>query len=70
MKRNKAIKTCAEQVGISKLKKEQRACIASVLEGKDVVLIAPTSFGKSITYQIPALMLHDENPKNWTFHCP
>lgn len=66
MKRNKAIKTCAEQVGISKLKKEQRACIASVLEGKDVVLIAPTSFGKSITYQIPALMFHDENPKNWT----
>jgi ATP-dependent DNA helicase RecQ len=42
--------------GYDKLKIEQEEIIDSVLEGKDTIGVLPTGFGKSITFQLPALM--------------
>lgn len=43
--------------GFNKLKKEQEEIIDSVLNHKDTIGLLPTGFGKSITFQLPALML-------------
>ena len=39
------------------LKAEQRACIKSVYEGKDVFLWLPTGFGKSLCYEVLPFVL-------------
>ena len=39
------------------LKSEQVEIIKSILKGKDSISILPTGFGKSVCYQVPALML-------------
>lgn len=39
------------------LKQEQNEIIDKVLDGLDVIAVLPTGFGKSVTFQIPALML-------------
>lgn len=36
----------------------QREVIAAVVEGQDVFLQASTSFGKSLCYQLPAIISH------------
>ncbi len=43
--------------GYDKLKKEQSLIVDSVLENKDIIGLLPTGYGKSITFQIPALLL-------------
>lgn len=42
--------------GFTSLKAEQKEIIDSVVEGKDTIGLLPTGFGKSITFQIPALV--------------
>ena len=47
----------AERFGISKFRPGQREIIESVLSGKDVLGVMPTGSGKSLTYQLPSLLL-------------
>ena len=45
----------SEYFGYS-LKKEQREIIELIINGIDTIGLLPTGFGKSVTYQIPALL--------------
>ena len=52
----KTIKTALHQLHIDKLRKHQQKPINSILDGQDTLVIAPTGSGKSIIYQVPALV--------------
>lgn len=43
--------------GLNSFKKEQIAIIKEILSGKDVLGILPTGYGKSLCYQVPAMMM-------------
>lgn len=44
------------QLGISKLKPEQKQIVTAVLNGRDTMSILPTGFGKSVCYVLPHLI--------------
>jgi ATP-dependent DNA helicase RecQ len=46
-----------ERFGLAGFRGPQREVIEAVLAGRDVLLTMPTGAGKSLTYQLPALML-------------
>ncbi|MEX2582202.1 MAG: ATP-dependent DNA helicase RecQ [Gemmatimonadota bacterium] len=43
--------------GFSDFRSGQEQAVASILEGRDTVIVMPTGGGKSICYQVPALLL-------------
>ena len=60
MKPNYEWKTAMNLLGIKHLRKGQIKPTQSLMNGNDTLTIAPTSFGKSAIYQIPALCYSDK----------
>lgn len=48
--------------GLTSFRPHQEAIVRGALAGQDVRAILPTGAGKSLTYQLPALVLHETNP--------
>ncbi|HJS01006.1 MAG TPA: DEAD/DEAH box helicase, partial [Flavobacterium sp.] len=49
--------TLKENFGFEKFRTNQEAIINTVLNGQDALAIMPTGGGKSICFQLPALLL-------------
>ena len=60
MKIRKEVKTAMERLHVEKLRPNQLKPINRVLDGKDTLLVAATSFGKSLVAQIPAVINRDK----------
>lgn len=52
-----AVASLRQHFGFEDFREGQRDVIASILEGKDAVVVMPTGSGKSLCYQLPALIL-------------
>lgn len=59
MKIRKSVKKAMEQLHIKELRKNQVKPINAILDGHDTMVIGPTSYGKSLIYQIPAVISKD-----------
>lgn len=45
-----------KKLGVANLRPQQEAPMEAILDGKDVIVLMPTSGGKSLLYQLPAVM--------------
>lgn len=59
MKLRKSVKSAMKALEIKELRRNQLKPINSILDGHDTMVVAPTSFGKSLIYQIPAVVSDD-----------
>ncbi len=57
----------AVKKGIHKLYSHQRSAMDALNEGKNIVVVTPTSSGKTMCYNLPVLdaILKDENPEHY-----
>jgi ATP-dependent DNA helicase RecQ len=55
--RNACRRTARRTFGIERLRPEQESAMIAVLEGRDALVTLPTGFGKSLIYQVPAMIL-------------
>ncbi|WP_395939543.1 DNA helicase RecQ [Clostridium sp. DJ247] len=53
---NKALRALQKYYGYKEFRKAQKSVVESILNGNDTLAIMPTGGGKSICYQIPALL--------------
>jgi len=51
-----ALTSLREHFGFADFREGQREVIAAILEGKDAIVVMPTGSGKSLCYQLPAMM--------------
>ena len=52
-----ALTSLHEHFGFPDFREGQREVVTAILEGKDAVVVMPTGSGKSLCYQLPAMML-------------
>jgi ATP-dependent DNA helicase RecQ len=52
-----AVREAAVRLGIEELRPSQTRAIDASLAGRDVLMVLPTGFGKSVCYQIPSMLL-------------
>jgi ATP-dependent DNA helicase RecQ len=52
-----AVETAARRLGIVRLYPEQERVLELALGGRDVLVVLPTGFGKSVCYQVPSMVL-------------
>lgn len=52
-----AVASLQKHFGFADFREGQREVIGSILEGKDAVVVMPTGSGKSLCYQLPAMIL-------------
>src|SRR5690242_3617505 len=52
-----AVASLQKHFGFEDFREGQRDVIGSILEGKDAVVVMPTGSGKSLCYQLPAMIL-------------
>ena len=52
-----AVSSLRKHFGFEDFREGQRDVIGSILEGKDAVVVMPTGSGKSLCYQLPAMIL-------------
>src|SRR6516225_1717420 len=50
-------RTARRTFGIERLRPEQELAMVAILEGHDALVALPTGFGKSLIYQVPAMIL-------------
>ena len=50
-------RTARRTFGIERLRREQESAMLAILEGRDALVALPTGFGKSLIYQVPAMIL-------------
>lgn len=48
--------------GLKRFREHQREAVDAVLAGRDVLLTLPTGGGKSLAYQVPAVLLEGLTP--------
>ncbi|MHB8874338.1 MAG: RecQ family ATP-dependent DNA helicase [Myxococcaceae bacterium] len=46
-----------ERFGIARLRREQESAMGALLAGRDTLVVLPTGYGKSLIYQVPALLV-------------
>jgi ATP-dependent DNA helicase RecQ len=52
-----AVVSASRRLGIATLHPEQEQAIAASFDGRDVLMVLPTGFGKSACYQVPSMVL-------------
>jgi len=52
-----ALTSLQQHFGFAEFREGQREVITAILEGKDAVVVMPTGSGKSLCYQLPAMVL-------------
>jgi ATP-dependent DNA helicase RecQ len=56
-RQEEAVREAAGRLGIAELRPSQTRAIDASLAGRDVLMVLPTGFGKSVCYQIPSMLL-------------
>lgn len=65
MKIRGSVKEAVQKLGYKKLREAQIQPINDLMDGKDILLIAPTSMGKSAVFQVPGLARAKQKPGSW-----